>query len=274
MPRVIIINKVLDVISALDGWPSLRVLDLSCGEGALLDCLHQKGCHVEGTHFREDDYILKRPLEILSKVPIHNNVDLTRPLPFEDEQYDVVVATEVIEHLPNHSAFLIEATRVIKKHGHLILTTPNVHRVQSRWRFALTGQHELRSARLGWDIPAGDLYTTHHNPVYFPTMHTLIYHNKMRIVRSCFAECSMSAFLFLPILPLIWITTAIEALHSIKRCRQGGINLLRWCINFNLLFSDQFIICAQKASEPSTGAYALPRGRTAVPFGQKDVDPR
>ncbi len=258
MPSQRIIDNVLDMISSLPGWPALRVLDLSCGEGSLLDCLHQKGCRVEGTHYRDDDYILKHPLEILSRVPIHNNVDLTRPLPFEDEQYDVVIATEVIEHLPNHSAFLSEATRIIKTNGHLILTTPNINRLQSRCRYFLTGQHELRSARLGWDIPPDNLYTTHHNPIYFPVIHTLLYHNKMRVIRTGFTKCSVTAFLILPILPLIWIATALEAPHSIKRSRQGGLDLLRWLINFNHLFSDKLIVCAQKG-EPSTGAYALPR---------------
>ncbi len=246
MPNQIIITKVVDTISSLAGWPSLRILDLSCGEGALLECLHRKGCQVEGTHYRDDDYILKRPREILSQVPIRQNVDLTRPLPFEDGQFDVVIATEVIEHLPNHSAFLAEATRIVKNHGHLILTTPNLHRVQSRFRFALTGQHELRSARLGWNIPPEDLYTTHHNPVYFPVLHTLLYHYNIRVIRTCFSKCNMAAFLFLPLLPLIWIATTVESRHSIKRSRQGGLNLLRWLIDFNNLFSDHLIVCAKK----------------------------
>jgi len=257
MPNQIIITKVVNAISSLRGWPALRILDLSCGEGALLECLHRHGCHVEGTHYRDDDYILKRPLEILKQVPIHQNVDLTRPLPFEDRQFDVVIATEVMEHLPNHAAFLVEATRIITNHGHLILTTPNIHRVQSRFQFALTGQHELRSARLGWDILPENLYSTHHNPVYFPVLHSLLYHNNMRVIRTFFSKCNIFAFLLLPLLPLIWMATAVEARHSIKQSRQGGLNLLRWLINFNNLFSDKLIVCAKKG-EQSPSPYSSP----------------
>jgi hypothetical protein len=127
----------------------------------------------------------------------------------------------------------------------------------STCRPLFTGQHELRSARLGWDIPPDDLYTTHHNPTYFPVIHTLLYHNKMRVIQIGFTRCSVAAYLVLPILPLIWIATAIEARHSIKRSRQGGLDLLRWLIHCNHLFSDKLIVCSQK-SEPSTSANVLP----------------
>ncbi len=179
MPSQVIIDNVLEIIMSLPDWTSLRYLDLSCGEGYLLDALHRAGCRVEGTHYREDDYIVKRPSPILTEVSIHEHVDLARRLPFDDELFDVVIATEVIEHLPNHSAFLAEATRIIKDQGHLVITTPNINRLQSRLKFVLTGQHELRSARLGWDVPADALYATHHNPVYFPVLHTLLDHNNM-----------------------------------------------------------------------------------------------
>ncbi|MFN2352422.1 MAG: class I SAM-dependent methyltransferase, partial [Kiritimatiellia bacterium] len=77
-------------------------MDLSCGDGAVLDVLSKDGCQVEGTHFRRDDYIYQQPRQILETSRIHEGVDLTQPLPFPASSYDVVLATEVIEHLPSH----------------------------------------------------------------------------------------------------------------------------------------------------------------------------
>lgn len=46
-------------------------------------------------------------------------------LPFRSEVFDGVIAGEVIEHLPNDFALLIEAYRVMKPCGVLALSTPN-----------------------------------------------------------------------------------------------------------------------------------------------------
>jgi SAM-dependent methyltransferase len=246
MPSASIKKSVLKIIETLPEWPAIQVLDLSCGEGAILELLQRKGCSAEGTHYRNDDYIVKNPSPVLSEVPIHDSVDLTQHLPFSDKSYDVVIATEVIEHLPSHAGFLAEAARITKDGGSLIITTPNINRLQSRIQFALTGQHEFRSARLGWDIPADAIYSTHHNPVYFPVIHTLLHHNGMRIVHTRFTKCSLAALLLIPLLPLIWLATVIEARHAIKRSRTGGINLLRWMLDIRLLFSDILLIQAKK----------------------------
>jgi SAM-dependent methyltransferase len=246
MPEQVIVDQVVGMLRGLDAWPRLRVLDLSCGEGAVLEVLHGEGCAVEGTHFREDDYILKQPRPVLKQVPIHPGVDLTQPLPFGDQQFDVVIATEVIEHLPSHSAFVREASRVIKPGGYLVVTTPNIHRLVSRFQFALTGQHELRSARLGWEVPADALYSTHHNPVYLPVFHALLHQNELRIEQAAFTTCRIADLLLLPLLPIVWLGTALEARHAIKRSREGGRDLLRWLCDVRLLFSHQLVLLARK----------------------------
>jgi SAM-dependent methyltransferase len=46
-------------------------------------------------------------------------------LPFEAEQFDVVVSIDVLEHLPDDQPFLQELTRVLKKDGRAVVTVPN-----------------------------------------------------------------------------------------------------------------------------------------------------
>lgn len=56
----------------------------------------------------------------------------TMPLPFEDGSLDVVVFGEVLEHMTNHPWFAIaEISRVLKPGGTLVLTTPNVARLEN-----------------------------------------------------------------------------------------------------------------------------------------------
>lgn len=50
--------------------------------------------------------------------------DVTRPLPLQ-EQFDVIVAGDLIEHLDNFQGFFGNCTRLLKPGGSLIITTPN-----------------------------------------------------------------------------------------------------------------------------------------------------
>ena len=47
------------------------------------------------------------------------------PLPYPDGSFDLVVAMDVIEHLPEPLPWLREVVRVTRSGGHLFLTTPN-----------------------------------------------------------------------------------------------------------------------------------------------------
>jgi len=50
-------------------------------------------------------------------------------LPFKDQCFDVITASEVIEHLQKAETFLDEYYRVCKNYGFLVLSTPNL----SKW---------------------------------------------------------------------------------------------------------------------------------------------
>ncbi len=55
-----------------------------------------------------------------------------RPLPFDNERFDLVLFCEVLEHFivdPYHA--LLELHRTLKVGGHLLLTTPNVARLEN-----------------------------------------------------------------------------------------------------------------------------------------------
>lgn len=61
----------------------------------------------------------------------HFNIE-EDPFPFENEEFDVVLFCEIIEHLLiNPVAVLKEIKRVLKPNGTLILTTPNVSRLEN-----------------------------------------------------------------------------------------------------------------------------------------------
>ncbi len=48
-----------------------------------------------------------------------------RKLPFEDEIFDFVICTEVLEHVPNFKKAIYEIKRVLRPNGDFVITVPN-----------------------------------------------------------------------------------------------------------------------------------------------------
>ena len=58
-------------------------------------------------------------------------------IPFEDGQFDMVVFSEVMEHLRFPQKALGEIARVLRKNGRLVGSVPNAFRLRNRFKFPL-----------------------------------------------------------------------------------------------------------------------------------------
>ncbi|MDI6743447.1 MAG: class I SAM-dependent methyltransferase [Smithella sp.] len=74
--------------------------------------------------------LMKLPGQPVDMVDL--NVD--KKLPYQDNMFDIVTATEVVEHLEDFRAILREIYRVLKPGGICVLTTPNILNINSRLR--------------------------------------------------------------------------------------------------------------------------------------------
>jgi SAM-dependent methyltransferase len=69
-------------------------------------------------------------------------------LPFGDGAFDVVVALDVLEHIPDHEAAAREIARVLAPGGFVIVTVPAYRSLWSRHDVALMHQRRYRSGEV------------------------------------------------------------------------------------------------------------------------------
>ena len=108
-----------------------KALDVGCRDGYWAEKLKKRGYSV--TAFDIDPHY-----------PGALRLDANSPLPFTDDEFDLVWCTEVIEHLRNPAFTVGELKRVLKPEATLILTTPNM----SFWVFRAVEAAGASMARL------------------------------------------------------------------------------------------------------------------------------
>jgi SAM-dependent methyltransferase len=117
-------SRFVDVLMRIPKVLQARILDVGCGSGIMSIVLAKLGYKVFTTDLFSkpcEDHIRKYNI-VFQK----HNIEVDS-LPFKDEWFDLVLFSEVLEHL-NYSPLipLREIHRVMKKGGRLILTTPNI----------------------------------------------------------------------------------------------------------------------------------------------------
>lgn len=96
-----------------------RILDIGSGNGGISEYFAQNN-QVESVDVED-----KRSDETkLNGVAAFTVVD-SEALPFDDNQFDIVLSHHVIEHVSDHKRHLSEISRVTKKQGFAYLATPN-----------------------------------------------------------------------------------------------------------------------------------------------------
>jgi SAM-dependent methyltransferase len=122
--------------SVLRGVPGpARILDVGCGDGtaAVLAAERNPGHHMIGLDWSAG--ALGRARQLGLSV-VRGGVD-PPGLPFADQAADVVIMSELIEHLVDTDAALDEVHRVLKPGGSLLLSTPNLAAWYNRGLVAL-----------------------------------------------------------------------------------------------------------------------------------------
>jgi glycosyltransferase involved in cell wall biosynthesis len=119
------------ILAMLAGRAPLRILDLGCSGGLLAERLREHGHDVTGVDVMEIPGVRDR-------TDAFHLADLGAGLPAGlDGPYDVVVAADVMEHLPRPETVMRQVRDVLAPQGELLLSIPNFGHWYPRARVAL-----------------------------------------------------------------------------------------------------------------------------------------
>jgi SAM-dependent methyltransferase len=110
----------------------LRIVDIGCGPGFLLECIEGWFPAVELIGIDQSEELLGiASARCIRMISLKGDVS---SLPLSDGYADVAFALHVVEHLPHPEEFFAEARRILRSGGLLVIATPNSEGLGARLR--------------------------------------------------------------------------------------------------------------------------------------------
>jgi len=129
--------------------PGDRVLDLGCGFGRHAFELYRRGADVVAYDHSLDELrevaTMFYAMSVGGEVPDGASAKVVRgdvlSLPFPNASFDAVIASEVLEHIPDDERALAEIARIVRPGGQIAVTVPRWWPEQINWALPREYQH-------------------------------------------------------------------------------------------------------------------------------------
>jgi 2-polyprenyl-6-hydroxyphenyl methylase / 3-demethylubiquinone-9 3-methyltransferase len=135
-------------VKHLDCLGKLRILDIGCGGGILSEPLARLGADVVGADPSDSNIEVAKHHARESGLTIDYRCTTAEALADAGEQFDIVLAMEVVEHVTDVQLFIKRCADLVKADGLMIVATLN--RTMKSFALAIVGAEYI----LGW-LPRG-----------------------------------------------------------------------------------------------------------------------
>ncbi len=168
---------ILEVVEKLHLPIGAKILDTGCYPPHLLNNLREQGFDVWGISSKHE------PVKDNKIVSL--NIEKEK-LPFKDDFFDLIIFTEIIEHLlVDPKVYLEKLKKVLKPNGRLLITTPNAVHLKNRMKVAL-GQSSHFSLNQLYETKIDDdsIYYRHNREFTFAELKQIVSDNGLKIYKS------------------------------------------------------------------------------------------
>lgn len=121
------LNFIKEVVRSIPAEHA-RVADLGCGSGVILTAILTMKPHWLGHGLDISDASVRYARRLATHKGVTERAEFRAgnidTLPYDDESLDLIVASEIIEHMPDPERVVAEIARVLRPHGKLVLTMP------------------------------------------------------------------------------------------------------------------------------------------------------
>jgi len=226
-----LLEKIVSIISSNQKG---KVLDLGCGDGRAGKKLFDLGFAVEACDMDKERFEFHQEIKFTEG-------NLAHPLPYKDNFFDYVIFMEVIEHIYNPHFVISEISRILRKGGRLILSTPNILNIGSRFRFLMEGSFDFfREPTLDYSkcFPAA-IQNMHVIPWRYQELEYLLAQNSLEITHF-FVDGRKTNFYFLYwfMFPFLFFQAKAKEKQAKKT---GGVDFAR--MNKIILSKDMLLGC-------------------------------
>jgi SAM-dependent methyltransferase len=213
-----------------------RLLDIPCGYGAILEHMQEDGIEAYGADV----------LNTIARPSDHFRIaNMDETLPYEDGEFDIVTCIDGIEHIERQFDFVRECHRILKPGGSLIISTPNISSLRSRFRWFLTGFHN--KARTPLD-ETNARPNHHRGMICFHELRYLLHSNGYEISAVRTNRIKAISWPYVVFMPLSYLMTRMIFSREERDPGQQARNkeILRQMHSFAVLLGETIVLKAKR----------------------------
>ena len=213
------------------------IADIPSGQGAFIQRLKDNG-------YKK---ILAIDIENILEIDHKDFVvgDMTKEILVDSNSLECVVCIDGIEHINRQFDFIKEVNRMLAPNGEIIISTPNISSLRSRWKWLMTGHHHKCNSPLDENNPT----PLHHIAmISYPEIRYMLHTNGFKVVEISTNRIKPISWLYSILLPFVYLSTSYVYSVTGKKDGTSKINreIFKSMFSKNVLFGETIIVKAVK----------------------------